>query len=147
MLSFLPMFMSWGLPALCAAGAVAAFVFAPVGAKRVLIEVCALAGVASAVYGHGAAYEQALCDARISAISAANSAAISAAQSRERDRAAGEAQELRRQLDALAADKAAADGAAADLRADIARMAAADPGAANAALPPLLLRAIHGSGK
>jgi len=147
MLSFLPFFMSWGLPALCAAGAVAALVFAPPGAKRVLLEVCAVVGVASAVYGHGARYEQALCEARLAAIDAANLKAIADAQSRERARSAAESAEAARQIDALAQQKEAADADAADLRKALEKMAADDPGAANAPLPPLLLRAIRGSAR
>ena len=158
MLSFMPALFSWGLPALAVAAAVAAFVFAPVGSKRTLIEIALAVGLASAVYGHGATYEQALCKAEISQITAAqqkeidairiaNANAMAEAQAAAHAKADQDAAALKSTVDALDAEADADQDAIDQLNGDLAAMVAADPKAAAAPAPPLILRAIRGNAK
>ena len=119
-----------------------------VGAKRTIAYVLfGLAiGLACLFIGSrsGGALEREVCRAKLEAIAAANQHAIDDAKETERKRTAAETATINEQIDQLA--QAATDAAAenADLRKALAIMAAKDPHAAAAPLPPMILQAIKG---
>ena len=140
----LSLFLSYGLPALCAGGAVAALIYVPYPLKRLALEALAIVAVCSTIYGHGRLAADAEWQAKIDQIKIANLKAIDEAEKHVREANNANETALKNELNELEIKRAAAAEEAQALRGKIAA-APVDVHAFDAPAHPLILEAIRGA--